>query len=256
MRRGKLSLVGRTSGSLLTALCLLTICGPSPAATRKTPHAAAHYSVPRTAATHSRAVSRSSNRSVNRSYNRPAQHHQEYNRPGTAQHRQDHRGASHREARHGFGRGPHYGKHGHFGPDGNWVDNTDDPPFQDNEDLGPDASDNSQDDSQDQGADSQAPNNGVQQPAAAFNRSGQAIQIQFFSQSRKWVWPAADKVINLGDGKDDRYNLTCEPGEKICYGAWAVANPTYAWGVAHNNRTCPNCCFVCGKGPASYRFNP
>jgi hypothetical protein len=51
------------------------------------------------------------------------------------------------------------------------------------------------------------------------NRDRYRIGLEFYSRTRSnHVWPGGDQQYNLS--RDQTYNLTCRPGEKICFGAW------------------------------------
>ena len=75
------------------------------------------------------------------------------------------------------------------------------------------------------------------------------VQIAFFSQSRSYVWPGPERAYPLDDSRTHEFPLACRTGEEICYGAWVTGEGTLYWGVGpENNRSCRNCCFVCGDG--------
>ncbi len=75
------------------------------------------------------------------------------------------------------------------------------------------------------------------------------VQISFFSQDRDHSWPGGDRSYNLHDSKMHRFKLTCERGEKICYGAWETEDEDTYWGVGpDDDESCDNCCLVCGSG--------
>ncbi|WP_439611625.1 hypothetical protein [Reyranella sp.] len=73
------------------------------------------------------------------------------------------------------------------------------------------------------------------------------VQIAFFSQSRSYVWPGPGRAFSLDDARTQSFPLSCESGEKICYGAWVTGDGNLSWGVGpKNDQGCKNCCFVCG----------
>lgn len=80
------------------------------------------------------------------------------------------------------------------------------------------------------------------------NRSGQPIQLQYYSRTRNWVWPGNGWVYNLpADGKTYYSVITCKRGEKVCYGAWVAGNTNYYWGVGYGGKQgCTACCMICG----------
>jgi hypothetical protein len=83
------------------------------------------------------------------------------------------------------------------------------------------------------------------------NKDRYDMQVEFYSESRKHVWPGGNKVFNLRSGRTQRFALNCNQGEKICYGTWRVIGDELHWGVGRDDREhCGNCCFVCGRGEA------
>ncbi|MCK0209032.1 hypothetical protein MWN33_13425 [Starkeya koreensis] len=71
------------------------------------------------------------------------------------------------------------------------------------------------------------------------------VGLQFFSKSRRHFWPAADRQYRLA--VEETYRLSCQPGEKICLGAWRDGQ-TRQWGVGRDGRSgCENCCTTCGN---------
>lgn len=76
-----------------------------------------------------------------------------------------------------------------------------------------------------------------------------AVEIAFFSQNRKHSWPGPGRVWVIKDYKVANYNLSCVPGEKICYGASVKGNAKTYWGTGSTNKfTCAKCCYTCGSG--------
>jgi hypothetical protein len=58
------------------------------------------------------------------------------------------------------------------------------------------------------------------------------VGIQFHSETRKGhVWPDTKEFWLLKDSAEHTFRLSCQPGEKICFGAWSVGDggKTY-WG--------------------------
>jgi len=64
------------------------------------------------------------------------------------------------------------------------------------------------------------------------------------------AWPGGGQVYVLKDWTTQRYRLSCQPGEKICYGAWVDGGPLSPyWGAGYMGReNCQNCCFTCPTG--------
>ncbi|MEM1389137.1 MAG: hypothetical protein AAF748_07775 [Pseudomonadota bacterium] len=82
------------------------------------------------------------------------------------------------------------------------------------------------------------------------NESNGRISIKFFSDVRDWEWPGNNQVYYV-DPRDGvrTMTLSCNQGERICYGAWLDSNPNYIWGVGRTgNSGCRSCCYVCGGG--------
>lgn len=75
------------------------------------------------------------------------------------------------------------------------------------------------------------------------------VSLEFYSQKYNRAWPGNGKVWIIDDYQTHDYNLECEYGEQICYGAWVRNNSDTYWGVGPNNsHSCTNCCGTCGKG--------
>ena len=100
----------------------------------------------------------------------------------------------------------------------------------------------------------------VLMPAAAENNSmfwqvrsehPYRVQIVFYSEWRNWEWPGGSQAYNLDDYETQGFNLGCQPGEKICFGAWETGNAgAIYWGVGYRrSQRCSACCFICGDGP-------
>jgi hypothetical protein len=91
------------------------------------------------------------------------------------------------------------------------------------------------------------------------NKDRYRLGLEFTSQSRSAAWPGGNRQYNVSG--TSTYNLTCQPGEKICFGAWRD-HQTTVWGVGRNNsQGCQRCCVSCGGtfettltdgGPDSY----
>ena len=74
-------------------------------------------------------------------------------------------------------------------------------------------------------------------------------QLEFYSQDRKGlVWPGRGQVYALRDSSFHTYSLECNPGERICWGAWDTGSGSPYWGVGRNSRHgCTGCCWTCGR---------
>ena len=74
------------------------------------------------------------------------------------------------------------------------------------------------------------------------------VSLEFYSQDRNHVWPGGGDVYVIEDWATHTYTLTCNDGEKICYGAWVSESSTY-WGKGYDGaEACGSCCAVCGHG--------
>ena len=81
------------------------------------------------------------------------------------------------------------------------------------------------------------------------NRSGRRIELQLYSQDRRWVWPSANRVYLFPNGKRYTIDISCKKNEKICYGAWLANDTRTYWGVGYRDRHgCSGCCYICGRG--------
>lgn len=75
------------------------------------------------------------------------------------------------------------------------------------------------------------------------------VQIEFYSQARDAAWPGDGMAYDLNDGRTQTFNLDCDYGEQICYGAWVTGDSSEYWGVGYANQySCDSCCLVCGHG--------
>jgi hypothetical protein len=77
------------------------------------------------------------------------------------------------------------------------------------------------------------------------------VQLKFYSQDRNHVWPSVSRAYVLDDSRQHEFSLSCQPGERICYGAWDVTtrgSGNKYWGVGQNDRHgCQRCCWTCGR---------
>lgn len=78
------------------------------------------------------------------------------------------------------------------------------------------------------------------------------LSLEFYSRDRDRVWPGEDQVFIIGPSDGARtYELDCNQGETICYGAWVRGDAETSWGSGFNGqRTCGDCCAICGGGVA------
>ncbi|MDI3561209.1 hypothetical protein [Bradyrhizobium sp. Arg816] len=74
------------------------------------------------------------------------------------------------------------------------------------------------------------------------------IQASFYSQGRNHEWPGGGEAYALNDSQLHKYRLSCQPGEKICFGAWATGSASPYWGVGPDDKHgCEDCCATCGS---------
>jgi len=76
------------------------------------------------------------------------------------------------------------------------------------------------------------------------------VDFGLYSASRRgYVWPGSNRVYVLDDYKTRTINITCQRGEKICFGAWVRNRETRYWGVGYGNaHGCKGCCYTCNGG--------
>src|ERR1700685_3404884 len=48
------------------------------------------------------------------------------------------------------------------------------------------------------------------------------VYLEFYSQNRSYVWPGGTESWVLKDSNFHSFNLACNTGEKICFGAWVA----------------------------------
>ena len=80
-----------------------------------------------------------------------------------------------------------------------------------------------------------------------------AVQIKFYSQTRKGhQWPSTKQAWDLLDNEAHALGMTCNGGEKICWGAWVKGSGRPEWGVGTGGTdACQACCFTCENAEAS-----
>lgn len=81
------------------------------------------------------------------------------------------------------------------------------------------------------------------------NNHPNAVEVELYSQDRNHVWPGDGEVYILDDGETKQMPLSCNEGEKICYGAWIQGDRDTYWGVGPGNQqACDDCCYTCTGG--------
>lgn len=78
------------------------------------------------------------------------------------------------------------------------------------------------------------------------NSHPNAVEVELYSQDRTYVWPGHGQVYLLDDGETRRIPVSCDEGERICYGAWLSGDTSIYWGTGPDNRKeCNDCCYTC-----------
>jgi hypothetical protein len=76
-----------------------------------------------------------------------------------------------------------------------------------------------------------------------------AVDVSFYSQNRKHIWPGGDEVYVIRDYETKSYSIKCIEGEKVCYGAWVRGSSKEYWGAGSGGkRACKSCCYTCEDG--------
>lgn len=83
-----------------------------------------------------------------------------------------------------------------------------------------------------------------------------AVQASFYSQDRKGVeWPGGGQAYTLADSALHSWTISCQPGERICYGAWRRGRTSIYWGSGvDDSEACTGCCVRCGSGTKTVRL--
>jgi ferredoxin-like protein FixX len=80
------------------------------------------------------------------------------------------------------------------------------------------------------------------------NNARFTIMVKVFSQSRNWEWPSTTKHWPLDDSAQHSLRISCQDGEKVCYGGAFSSDDKTHWGVGFKgNKSCGNCCLTCGS---------
>jgi hypothetical protein len=70
------------------------------------------------------------------------------------------------------------------------------------------------------------------------NQQDRGVAVELSSRDREAVWPGGDKVYFLDAREKKSVPISCEAGERICYGAWVN-------GPDRDQPPCEYCCFLC-----------
>lgn len=78
------------------------------------------------------------------------------------------------------------------------------------------------------------------------NKRTEAVAVELFSHDRDTVWPGNDKVFLIDPRSRKSIPISCNAGERICYGAWVNGDDSISAGVGpDNDQPCDTCCFTC-----------
>lgn len=79
------------------------------------------------------------------------------------------------------------------------------------------------------------------------------VLVKLFSSDRLKHWPDDGSLFLLADSSPKKFTITCEAGERICYGAWVEGDIATFWGAGDEGKQdCDDCCRICepiGKPP-------
>lgn len=72
------------------------------------------------------------------------------------------------------------------------------------------------------------------------------VAVELSSASRGHRWPGDDQVYLLEKDAKKSLRLTCEAGERICWGGWRNGDDGVTYGIGPDgDRQCRDCCFIC-----------
>ncbi len=78
------------------------------------------------------------------------------------------------------------------------------------------------------------------------NKAATPVWVKLFSSDRLKDWPDDGRLFILADSSPRKFSVGCEPGERICYGAWIEGDITRYWGSGNEGKfDCDNCCRIC-----------
>ena len=78
------------------------------------------------------------------------------------------------------------------------------------------------------------------------NQQNYDVAVELYGERPGRVWPGNDKVYLIEKGYRKSVPVTCDAGERICYGAWRVGNDRVFFGSGPDNAyRCTDCCFIC-----------
>lgn len=78
------------------------------------------------------------------------------------------------------------------------------------------------------------------------NQRSDGVALELFSRDRDTVWPGGDKVFLIDPRARKSVPISCNQGERLCWGAWVNGNDRLSAGVGpDNDQPCDTCCFIC-----------
>lgn len=81
------------------------------------------------------------------------------------------------------------------------------------------------------------------------------MRLRFYSSSRSVTWPSVSNSYVLADSNEHQYPITCQVGERVCYGAYYENGSTY-WGKGRDiTRACTDCCLTCSTQQTATSLN-
>lgn len=79
------------------------------------------------------------------------------------------------------------------------------------------------------------------------NNHESIVDFELYADNGKW--PGKGSVYSLDDGSTRNVTISCDRGEKICYGAWVRGTESSSWGAGKGGQeSCKSCCYICGTG--------
>jgi hypothetical protein len=90
------------------------------------------------------------------------------------------------------------------------------------------------------------------------SNSSENVEVAFYTGDASLKWPPGNQVFIINGRSSQTMRISCQVGQKICYGAWASGNQNRYWGVGFGGRNgCANCCLSCdGSESQIYVLNP
>ncbi|TGQ50846.1 hypothetical protein EN836_26975 [Mesorhizobium sp. M1C.F.Ca.ET.193.01.1.1] len=80
------------------------------------------------------------------------------------------------------------------------------------------------------------------------NQRQQGVALELFSRDSGKVWPGNDKVFLIRPKANKSVPISCDNGERICWGAWVNGDDSITAGVGpDNDQPCDTCCFLCAE---------